>query len=215
MPFALDRLSEYVTLAIAALAASHLLAFLVLALWARRDRRRIAGTLFEFTRGLPHQSVLPSGRADDQIDAFLADISETLATPNRQAEQQALRTRLQILDERRAVIRSGSFETCYNVARTMIEAYPLLGVLGTILAIGAAVQADATVQTIVARFGDAIWSTGAGLVAAVVLMFLNGLLEPGFVRLSEARATTRDAIARAKRELQLSAPHVVVDGDGS
>ena len=200
---ALERLTEYSTLAIVVLAAAHLFALLVLAAWARRDRRRIAATLFEFTRGLKHQSVLASGRADDQIDAFLADIGETLQTPPGSSDRSELRTRLSILDERRAAVQSGSFATCYNVARTMIEAYPLLGVLGTILAIGGAVQNEATVQTIVARFGDAIWSTGAGLVAAVVLMFVNGLLEPGFLRLSESRALTRDAIARAKRELHL------------
>ena len=203
---AIDSLSELTTLAIGALAVSHVLGLLILAAWARRDRRRIAGTLFEFTRGLPHQSVLASGRADDQIDAFLADIAETLAAPRSAPERAALHTRLRILDERRGTMQSGAFVTCYNVARTMIEAYPLLGVLGTILAIGAAVQADASVQSIVSRFGDAIWSTGAGLVAAVVLMFLNGLLEPGFVRLTESRTLTREAVARAKRELQMTQP---------
>ena len=202
--------AKYTTAAIGAMAVSHVLAFLILTVWARRDRKRIAGTLFEFTRALPHQSVLPSGRADDQIDAFLADIAETLDSPSGSRQRDALHTRLSILDERRRAVQSGSFATCYNVARTMIEAYPLLGVLGTILAIGAANQQGATVQAIVASFGDAIWSTGAGLVAAVVLMFINGLLEPGFVRLDESRATVREAIARAKRELQLDADRRLV-----
>ena len=204
MNLAVDSLSELTTWAIAALAVAHLLAMFVLAAWAARDRRRIAGTLFEFTRGLPHQSVLSSGRADDQIDAFLADIGETLDLQPGSPDRRELYTRLRILDERRGTMQSGTFATCYNVARTMIEAYPLLGVLGTILAIGAAVNEDASVQSIVDRFGDAIWSTGAGLVAAVVLMFVNGLLEPGFLRLTESRALTRQAVARAKRELSMT-----------
>jgi len=47
-----------------------------------------------------------------------------------------------------------------NTARTMIEAYPLSGVLGTVLAIGSALQADAALQAtsgvnlVMERFGD-------------------------------------------------------------
>jgi biopolymer transport protein ExbB/TolQ len=114
-----------------------------------------------------------------------------------------------ILDEKRRYLSSMFFETSYNICRTMIEAYPLLGVLGTILAIGAALQtgdggsASASVGVIVSRFGDAIWSTFAGLTAAVLLMFLNSALEPRFQRLAENRGNVRKTVAHAKRELAI------------
>ena len=90
----------------------------------------------------------------------------------------------------------------------MIEAYPLAGVLGTILAIGAALQggnenAQKTVANIVRNFGDSVWATFAGLVAAIVLMFINSLVETRFRRLSENRQQVRETVARAKRELSL------------
>jgi biopolymer transport protein ExbB/TolQ len=90
----------------------------------------------------------------------------------------------------------------------MIEAYPLAGVLGTILAIGAALQggqgnAQKTVADIVRNFGDSVWATFAGLVAAIGLMFLNSLLETRFHRLAENRKQVRETVARAKRELSL------------
>ena len=91
----------------------------------------------------------------------------------------------------------------------MIEAYPLAGVLGTILAIGSALQADkaaeasATLAGIVGSFGDAIWSTFAGLTAAILLMFINSMLETGFFRLNSNRDHVREMVARAKRELSL------------
>jgi biopolymer transport protein ExbB/TolQ len=75
----------------------------------------------------------------------------------------------------------------------MIEAYPLSGVLGTVLAIGSALQADAaqqavsSVNLVMERFGDSIWSTFAGLLASVVLMFVSSLSEVRFAGLSEAR----------------------------
>ena len=85
----------------------------------------------------------------------------------------------------------------------MIEAYPLAGVLGTIVAIGAALAGgdEASVGSIVGRFGDAIWSTFAGLASAIVLMFIHSFLEPGFARLSENRSHVRETVAKAKREL--------------
>jgi biopolymer transport protein ExbB/TolQ len=91
----------------------------------------------------------------------------------------------------------------------MIEAYPLAGVMGTILAIGAALQvraatgASSSVNVIVERFGDAIWSTFAGLLIAISLMFLNSLLEPSIERIAELKLQIRELVARVKRELPL------------
>lgn len=204
MPPWIRDLSSLSTLVIAGLFVLHLLAFFVLWLWSLRDRRRIRMTLFHFTKGLSSQSLTGESTGADQIDSFIADIGDVLHSPSRAADREALHARIQILDERRSYLQSGLFPTASNVARTMIEAYPLLGVLGTILAIGAALQgADVSVQDIVARFGDAIWSTGAGLTAGIILLFVNGVLEPGFQRLIESRQTVRETVAKAKRELAL------------
>lgn len=204
---AIDSLSALSTTVIVAAGAVHLAFFALLFVWWRRDLRRIASSLDQFTRNLKHRSVLDAtGHLSDQIEAFLADVNEVLADPNRRADREALLDRMSYLDERRHYLHSLLFETSYNIARTMIEAYPLAGVLGTILAIGAALQGGprtAVVGEIVARFGDAIWSTFAGLTIAIVLMFLNSVVEPRFNRLAENRAHVRDMVARAKRELAL------------
>ncbi|MFP6764620.1 MAG: MotA/TolQ/ExbB proton channel family protein [Planctomycetaceae bacterium] len=206
----LDSLSAVSTVVIVGAFAVHLFAFFVLWMLWRRDLRAIAGSLDEFTRGLKHRSLLDrQGHLTDQIEAFLTDVREVIEQPEPGSERKTLSQRIAILDEKRRYLNSMFFETSYNICRTMIEAYPLLGVLGTILAIGAALQtgdaegASATVSTIVSRFGDAIWSTFAGLTAAVLLMFLNSLLEPRFRRLAENRMHVRETVALAKRELAL------------
>jgi len=205
---ALDQLSALSTLVIASACAVHLFIFFILWMWARRDLHHIASSLFDFTRGLSQQSVLGStAHLSDQIDAFLADVDDVLDDPSREEDRKTLVARMNILDERRRYLHSMFFETVYNMARTMIEAYPLAGVLGTILAIGAALQADAgaagdaSVSMIVNRFGDAIWSTFAGLIASIILMFANSFLETSFGRLAENREHVRHTVARAKREL--------------
>lgn len=206
----INGLSGLSTFLIVGAFAVHLFAFLVLWIWWRRDLRAIASSLDDFTRGLKHRSVLDAtGHLHEQIEAFLADVRDVLSGPNNVEDRKTLFHRIAVLDERRRYLGSMFFETGYNICRTMIEAYPLLGVLGTILAIGAALQsgdsstASTSVSLIVSRFGDAIWSTFAGLSAAVLLMFVNSALEPRFRQLTENRTHVRETVAMAKRELSL------------
>lgn len=203
----LQHVSTWSTPVIAGAGLLHFLAFLWLSGWARRDLRRLASDFDSFTRDLKHRSLFERGaNLSDQLDAFLADVEDVLDDPQRSSERQALHQRMKILDEERRYLQSQKFDTCYNVCRTMIEAYPLAGTLGTILAIGAALQTsseDQTVRvaTIINYFGDAIWSTFAGLMGAICLMFVNSLVEPRFRRLSESRGQVREMVARVKREL--------------
>lgn len=202
----LELISSYSTLAIFLAAGLHLLTFAGLILWARADRKRIAQTLERFTAGLPHRSHMDFHvPLSDQIEAFLADIGDVLTEPRYSPDRVKLVERIRVLDERRDYLQSLRFETAWNVARTMIEAYPLAGVLGTILAIGSALAASeqASVNVIVSRFGDAIWSTFAGLTAAIVLMLISSIVEPGFARLSENRLHVREMAGRVKRELSV------------
>lgn len=207
----LNRFSSLSTFVIVACFVVHVFVFLILAIWARRDLRNMATAMFDFTRGLKHQSLLDRGsHLSDQVEAFLADVNDVLDDPSRQADRRALHVRMQIMDEKRRYLQSMSFETVYNMARTMIEAYPLGGIVGTVLAIGAALNAEAvggapaSVDLLIKRFGESIWCTFAGLMATIVLLFINSFLEPGFNRLTENRLHVRETIARVKRELSLS-----------
>lgn len=200
----LELISSYSSVVIVGGAIVHVILFAFLARWARGDRKRIAQTLERFTDGLPHRSRMDwDASLSDQIEAFLADIHDVLHEPAPSSNRRILHERLKILDERREYLQSLRFETVWNVAASMIEAYPLAGVLGTILAIGAALATDAnaSVNIIVTRFGDAIWSTFAGLSAAIVLMFIHSWVEPGFARLTENRSQVRAMAGLAKREL--------------
>lgn len=208
----LQTLSSLSTPVIVGMFVIHLLYFFWLIGWARRDERRMAADFEAFTRDLKHRSILERGLPlSDQIEAFLADVKDVLDDPTKQADREALWQRMKILDEERRYLQSQGFETSYNLCRTMIEAYPMAGILGTILAIGAALQdgqqtgdAATTVSAIVQYFGNSIWSTFAGLFAAITLMFLNGLVETRFIRLAENRQHVRETITRAKREMSLS-----------
>ena len=207
----LQFFSSLSTPTIAVCAFLHVLFFAVLRMWYLRDLKLIAGTLDDYTRGLKFRSVLGrSSPLTTQIDAFVQDVNDVLSDSSRSEDRTECLRRMHILDEKRRYLESLSFETCANSAKTMIEAYPLAGVLGTVLAIGSALQADAvsnapaTVNVVMERFGDSIWSTFTGLFAAILLMFINSVLEIRFSRLTDSRTHVREMVARAKRELGLA-----------
>lgn len=183
----------------------HLFYFFVLWGWYRRDVRNISAALDSFTRDVRFRSVLDRNcHLCDQIEAFLADINEVLEKPDRKADRAVLSQRIHILDEKRIYLQSMGFETAYNFCRTMIEAYPIAGILGTVMAIGVVLRGKAgedSVQLLVSKFGESIWCTFAGLSAAVTLMALNSLMETSFDRLSEDRRLVRETMFRVKRVL--------------
>ncbi len=201
----LSMISRLAAPAIVVLFVVHLVYFFVLWAWYRRDVRNIASALDSFTRDVKFRSVLDrNSHLCDQIEAFLADINEVIDKPDRKADRVGLSQRIHILDEKRTYLQSMGFETAYNFCRTMIEAYPIAGILGTVIAIGVVLRGkpgDDAVQLLVTRFGESIWSTFTGLSAAVVLMGINSLMETSFDRLSEDRRLVRETMFRVKRVL--------------
>lgn len=123
------------------LAAVHVLLFGFLCLYRLREVRRlrsylldVLGTRFRRTSDDPDRTV------DEAIDSFFHDVHDVLAGRPVQ-ERRELCERLLTKDEDRKYLRKRWFETLYSIARTMIEAYPLAGILGTVLAIGVGLEA--------------------------------------------------------------------------
>jgi biopolymer transport protein ExbB/TolQ len=84
-----------------------------------------------------------------------------------------------------------------------------LGILGTVLAIGCGLAAQASaspesgaaIDAVVKNFGNSIWSTFMGLLFAVIYMILNAFWEPSFQRLMEHQTNVREVITAAKCRL--------------
>lgn len=207
----LGLLSEYSTQLIFAFFAVHLVWIAILWLWWRRHLHVLANCMDDFTRGLKHRSGLDRWcHPTEQIEAFLADVRDVMSGPKDSPDRAALQIRIRIFDEKRRYLNSYLFETCNDLSRTMIEIYPLLGILGTLLAMGvglatrAAGNSASSATMLTSRLGEAIWSTVAGLIASVFLMLINSLLDARFQRLHENRIAIREAVHHVKRELSTS-----------
>jgi biopolymer transport protein ExbB/TolQ len=205
-------LCDHFYLFILVLFAAHLLGFRWL--WLERGRQAawLAGHLENLVQGFTSRADRdPYPTVDERIDAFLANIQEALADPSRQDDRRRLHDQIVAKDETKKYLRGSRFETLYNFARTGIEIYPLLGIMGTVLAIGLALHspdgADASLATerIVRNFAGSIWATLAGIGSGVVLLLVNALLEPAFQRLLEHRWDVRETISAVKSHLGASA----------
>lgn len=190
------------------LAAGHLLLFA--RLWRARRLQAIwlADHLENLLQGLSSRSDRdPYLTVDERIDSFLANVREVLDDPSRAADRRILHDQIVMKDETKKYLRGSRFETLYSVARTSIEMYPLLGIMGTVLAIGLALNAPSTgdaafaSERIVRNFAGSIWATLAGIGCGIVLLLVNSVVEPGFQRLLEHRWEVREVISAAKTQL--------------
>ena len=96
----------------------------------------------------------PTHTVDERIDTFIADIREVIQNPQSPGESRKLYERIVSKDELRRYLQGTKFETWYNVARTGIEIYPLLGIIGTVLAIGLGLNARPATDVAAGRGGQ-------------------------------------------------------------
>lgn len=234
-------LVDYFYLFILAVGVAHFVVLVVLWRWERSQTQGLAAYLSNLVRTLSTRADIdPRMTVHDRIDSFIADLHEVLNDRHRTDDREKLYRRLIVKDEAKPDMQGGRLETLYNFARTGIEAYPLLGILGTVLAIGlglnasrhtpsqpypagqAQVTVDATAPTpppattgsIIRNFANSIWSTCAGIAFAIFLMLVNALIEPGFDRLAKHRHDVRDVIGAAKVSLgmELAVPDAAESG---
>jgi len=218
-----EFLGHWMTYLIVGLALIHGIAYAVLLRRASRQRERLLAWL-EKTVKMFRRSSVPTGRSlDEQVDLFIADVRDVLGDESRSADQAGLRDRLATKDEDRPYL-GRQTENLYNVLRAGCEAYPLLGILGTILSMAAAFQsgrggasdsdADAaaqameTIGNITFAFQDAIWSTAAGLTFALVFLMVNASTEENLSTLVDQQRHVHETIRAAKTQLglQVEAP---------
>lgn len=119
------------------LAIVHLVGFIIL-LWAKKRRRGfIAKGLKEILdKSGFGTSAMAEHEGDDLIDACCQDLLAVLKESGEDVRLKKLSAQLDKFEDLKPYKKTSSVERWYNVARTGIEVYPLLGILGTILALG-------------------------------------------------------------------------------
>jgi len=206
-----EQLLSYYVFGMAVAFGVHCVFFVAAVIWLGREKGRVKETLASVVHDFDDRPDV-GGDADDQIAAFLDYLEELIETPKRRSELLSVHKRLAAKDQSRSHLKTKWLETLYNVCRELVAAWPMVGILGTVLAIGIALRSPGTgnasadaLSGIVESFGTAIWSTVYGLVFAVGLLFFNACVEPSFNRLFEQQLALRNLIRQTKRISVLTA----------
>jgi hypothetical protein len=193
-----------------------LLVFFVLRIGSGRIARRLRDRLRTLVGGFSRKPDYDSDRhITDEIAVFLQAIEEAVSDPARVADRQMLRSWITDRDADKLELKRHRFEWWFNFARAQIEVLPLAGICGTLLRMVMALGGPAvnpmggTEQTVseerilglTTQFAYSLLSTLVALVAAIILMWANAWVEPGFARLIELRAEYRRVVEAARREL--------------
>jgi len=205
-------LAHHAAALIAAIGAIHFLAFLLAARLRRRETARLESFLATLHTRLDSRSDRDITKTDlDRIDDYLADLGRILDDPAHRAEIAEIRRHLMAKTESLNLKAIGRLEGLRTPLRAFVEAYPFLGIIGTLLAMSLALPAEgpgaggiadpAAAGAIFQAFADAIWSTVWGLVLGIVLMVVNALVEPGIDRLGEDERLTRELVLAIKSQL--------------
>jgi biopolymer transport protein ExbB/TolQ len=199
--------SEHFPPFILLVAVANALLWIWLIVYSRSRKRNLADYLANAVRAFSRQSDITYNMSiDERINVFIADIRDAISGPGSQEAARSLLDRLMTKDESRLYLKTHRFEIGYSVARTLIEIFPLLGIVGTVIAIWAGMNTSGMndadrISKVVQNFGHSVISTAFGLGAAILFMLVNSWFEPEFERLLEYAHEIRDVVAHAKVRL--------------
>ena len=209
-----NEVSRFFPYFIGLIALANLLIWAWLIMYSRAEKALLADYLFNAVGLLSRRSDLARHMSiDERINVFMADIRDAVDSGGDNARK--MLDRLMTKDEERLYLKTHRFERGYSIARTCIEIFPLLGIIGTVIAIGAGMNAPGAndadkVSRVVQNFGHSVWSTAFGLGAAILFMGINAWYEPDFERLLGYAGAIREMIAHAKNRLGLAADNARV-----
>ena len=211
----------------------HLLLFISL----QTEHARRLLTLRTFVRNLATRIVhrwsdeRPNSTVAEELDILLHDLRDALPVDSWDPERAArIRDAVFAADAPRTYLYEMDFEKRHSLAKAITETYPLLGIVGTVLAIAAGMApmeavpprrpdvaevrtvgapavseedhaAESSLRQVTQNFGHSVWTTLVGLSLAVVFLLVNAWSEPEFHQLGVYRARIIEILHQVKVRL--------------
>lgn len=151
-------------------------------------------SLRSMMKGIRKLPVLGQRRTiHDEISVLLdtAEILKRAQAPN----YRKLLLNIGVQDSRKIELKTYNLERWSNVANAIVQAFPLLGIFGTILALGQSMQSTgADISGIMKAFTNAIDTTMLGLAFAVIYMLVDAFFQAKSARLRQETDKYRDVM---------------------
>lgn len=196
-------LSDQMVAIILAVAVFETVLFIILYKMTSSNTHQLCDSLRNMLRGVKDPPEQDRSRIiHDEIVALL-DCAESLRKTSAEDFKRLL-SNIRNQDARKIDVKSYRIDSWSNVANAIVQAFPLLGIFGTILAIGQSLQAsEGDVSVIMAAFTNAVNTTILGLVFAVIYMIVDAFFQAKAGRLKNELNKYRDVIKHYQHEAEL------------
>jgi biopolymer transport protein ExbB/TolQ len=183
-------LADYIVAIIFGFALVEMVLFAAISLLLRTKTVELTDSLRNILWGLPKFMPQKDSRRDrhDEIAALLDNIKSVLEAKPKGHYDQLLKN---LQNQRSRNLDRGTYGLANwaNVATVIVNVFPLLGILGTILALGQAIggyevgTVEVETALILRSFINAIDTTIYGLFFAIIYMIINALVQSRLERL--------------------------------
>lgn len=176
--------------------------FIILYRMASSNTHQLCDSLRNMLRGIKDPPEQDRSRIiHDEIVALL-DCAESLRKTSVEDFKRLL-SNVRSQDARKIDLKSYRIESWGNVANAIVQAFPLLGIFGTILAIGQSLQgSEGDVSVIMVAFTNAVNTTILGLVFAIIYMIVDAFFQAKAGRLKNELNKYRDVIKHYQHEAE-------------
>ena len=195
-------LSDQMVAIILAVAVFETGLFIILYRMASSNTHQLCDSLRNMLRGIKDPPEQDRSRIiHDEIVALL-DCAESLRKTSVEDFKRLL-SNVRSQDARKIDLKSYRIESWGNVANAIVQAFPLLGIFGTILAIGQSLQgSEGDVSVIMVAFTNAVNTTILGLVFAIIYMIVDAFFQAKAGRLKNELNKYRDVIKHYQHEAE-------------
>jgi biopolymer transport protein ExbB len=178
-------------------------------------QQTIIGFLHSIVKALDSSPDLDDSQEPNQkIDTYLDSLKQAVDGLSSNKNREVMKAKFEAKTEVTSHLKDlYSLKWQYNLVRSGIEIFPLLGIIGTVAAIGAglsdsSIDSSQKIDAIVKNFGESIMATGLGLFFAIINILLNAFFEPKFEKVLNF-ANDINEISREAKKAVLSRPSEV------
>ena len=190
----LSILSNQMVSIILGVAAFEMALYIILYKMSSSNTHQLYDSLRNMLRGIKDPPELDRSRIVHDEIVVLLDTAESLRKTSQENFKKLL-SNIRVQDARKIDLKTYKIERWGNVANALVQTFPLLGIFGTILAIGQSMQGTGfDVSIIMKAFMNAINTTMLGLLFAVIYMIVDAFFQARSSRLRIEINKYRDVI---------------------
>ena len=196
-------LSDQMVTIILAVAVFETVLYIILYRMSSSNTHQLCDSLRNMLRGIKDPPEQDRSRIIHDEIVSLLDCAESLRKTSAEDFKRLL-SNIRNQDARKIDLKSYRIDSWSNVANAIVQAFPLLGIFGTILAIGQSLQgSEGDVSVIMAAFTNAVNTTILGLVFALIYMIVDAFFQAKSGRLKNELNKYRDVIKHYQQESEL------------